>query len=462
MAEEREQSGWLARLAAIVAFGQINILLTLIAAFVLGAAAVFLTTAWLIGPKIQLERAAYARFTGSSDARIVDSWVALELDQSQIRSSRFWRASAKASACVVVELKAPAGEAAADWGGPERRAFCGPRLAFNETYTLADLREIAPGVPFAWPKDPRGFAIPEIRMAPATWQWLNAHPAHTFMHSDWPATNELEWLRLQFDRPVDQAIAGWSAPPAMLPLQFDPAHAERPLPDGTVSRRRAASPRWFTFVVVGALGLWLWVLGFRLVPQLAGLAPQWRWFVMILPLLTLPTWVDTFPQFLRPMSALWSTVIGDMLGDLDPLDRLEATEPSRALLIDGVRMRWMASAGAYRDTFGRFSPTTPPQNTPDPDRALLTLSNTIAERVRSAPPDQRAALFAQLRSDKRRDLKAAGIVFLAAARECREQSNGADGRAAAAFLDEWFVQPVETPDSHDLAFKAREQLMAAH
>jgi hypothetical protein len=95
---KEERTGWLARIAAIVALGQINIFLTMIAAFVLGAAAIFLTTAWLFGPKIQLEHSQYARFTASSGGRIVESWVALELDQSRVRSSEFWRASAKASA----------------------------------------------------------------------------------------------------------------------------------------------------------------------------------------------------------------------------------------------------------------------------------------------------------------------------------------------------------------------------
>jgi hypothetical protein len=454
---KEERTGWLARIAAIVALGQINIFLTMIAAFVLGAAAIFLTTAWLFGPKIQLERSQYSRFIASSGGRIVESWVALELHQSRIRSPEFWRASAKASLCVVIELTTPAGEAA-DWVDPGRRAFCGPRLGFNTSYTLAELREIAPGVPFAWPKDDRGFAIPEIRMAPATWQWLESHSAHKFMHSDWPASNELDWLRLELDRPVDQAVVGWSALPALVPLQFDPAYPDRPLPSGTVAKRRAARPNWLAVVLLGGIGLWLWVTGFRLVPQLAGLAPQWRWFVMALPLLTLPTWVDTFDQFLQPMSAQWTTVIADMLSDLDPLDRLEATDVSRALLAGGVKMRWMASAGAYRNTFGRMAPTLPLSHPQDPDSALLALSNAIAERVSSVSAAERVALFAQLRSDKQRDLKAAGIVFLAAAREWRQRSSGTDGRAAAAFLTEWYVSPVEPPDPHGLAFEARKTL----
>ena len=48
--------------------------------------------------------------------------------------------------------------------------------------------------------------------------------------------------------------------------------------------------------------------------------------------------------------------------------------------------------------------------------------------------------------------------FLAAARECQRRSTREDGRAAAAFLTEWYVSPVESPDPHGLAFEARKTL----
>jgi hypothetical protein len=453
------ETGWLVRILGLLGLAQINLFLTLLAAIVLGAAGVFLTTAWMFGPKIIRDRAEYRRFTAQATGTVVDSWLALELDSSRIRSSEFWRASSKVSPCVVVEVSAET--AAADWGAPLRRAFCGTRLKFNSSYTLADVRELAPGVPFPWKKDEHGFAAPEIRVDAATRAWLASHPAHKFMHSDWPASNELAWLMLQLDQPVDQAIAGWSAPPAAMTIQFEPAHPDRALPAGIVRSRLAASPQWFAVILIGGAGLWLWVLGFGLVPQLAGLAPQWRWFVMVLPLLTLPTWVDTFPRFLAPMSGQWTEVITDMLGDLDPLDRLEATAPGGALLANGVRIQWIAAAGAYADTFGRVAPARPATAFHDADAALLALSAGVAERVAALAPSDRAALFDALRRDKRRDLKAAGIVFLGAAdRTRRKPADAADARAARAFLEEWFVSPMETPDAHDLAFAARRKLYA--
>ncbi len=370
------------RVAAVLTLAPVNIFLTLLAAIVLGAAGVFLTTAWLYGPKILIDRAQYKRFTAHANARIVESWIALELEQSTVKSPRFWRASAHATPCVVVET-APEIQASSEWNIPVRRAFCGTRLKFGTGYTLADVRELAPGVPFSWHKDSHGYAVPEIRVDPATRTWLAAHPAHTFMHSDWPATNELEWLILDLDRPVDEAIAGWSAPPPIVPLLVDPAHAEEPMPAGIIRSRLSVRPNGLAIIALGGIGLFLWVVGFSLIPQLAGLAPLWRWFVVVLPLLTLPTWIDTFPTFLAPMSAQWTAVVSDMLGDLNPLDRMQASEPGAALLASGARLQWSATAGAYADTFGRVAPDGPPAPVRDADTALRALSDAIAARVRA-------------------------------------------------------------------------------
>jgi len=459
-ADEPREPSVPALTAGLVALAQMNLFITLIAAFILGAAGIFLTTAWIYGPGLLLERHQYRRFTAKTDARIVDSWLALELAQSDIRNPRFWRASAKASPCFVLETVDSG--ATTEWNAPARRGFCGMPRKFDTGYTLADIREFAPGVPFAWSRDEHGFAVPELRMDAATRAWLAAHPAHTFMHSDWPATNELEWLTLELDRPVDHAVAGWSAAAPTVPLMLDPAHPEEPLPAGTIKSRLATRPNWLAVGVIGVMGLALWWLGFSLIPQLEGIPPVFRWFVMVLPLLTLPTWIDTFPKFLEPLSAKWTMVISDMLGDLNPIDRVRASEPSQTTLVNGVRLRWFATAGAYASTFGRVAPARPPEGNLDPNAALFALSNGIAQRMRIMSPDERAEVFTTLKADKRRDLKAAGIVFLASARErLNDPADGSDGRAARGFLEEWFVSPVEPVDSHDLAFGARRTLVAA-
>ena len=57
---------------------------------------------------------------------------------------------------------------------PQRRAFCGRRLPFYDHYTLHDVNEVTPGVPFAWVRDERGFAVPELRVSQAAYEALHA------------------------------------------------------------------------------------------------------------------------------------------------------------------------------------------------------------------------------------------------------------------------------------------------
>lgn len=445
-----------ARVGAAVGLAGVNIALTFVAAMVLGAAAVFLSVGWMAGPKILLDRARYAGLTRTADARIVESWVALELDVSRVRASHFWRASAKATPCAIVEV-APDAQASDGWSEATQRALCGTRLGFNDSYTLADVRELAPHVPFAWRTDEHGFAISELRMDEATRQWLSSHDADRFMHSEWPAKSELDWLTIQLDRPIDQAIAGWSAAAAVIPVVFAPARPGEMLPAAIVKSRREQSVNVIVTLLFGAIGGWLWIVGFGLIPQLAALPPVFRWFVAVLPLLTLPTWADDFPRFLAPLNAPWSEVVGDMLDDLDPLDRLTATTPANAVLADGVRVRWLPAKGIYAPTFGRVAPAKPVSPYSDPDAALIALANQVADRVRSMTEEERHELFVALRQDKIRDLKAAGVVFLPAASE-QLRAAPVIARAAHDFLDAWFTSPEETSDARDLAVAARKKL----
>lgn len=456
--EDTGEAGPVATVLGALAFAPVNAALTFGAALVIGMAGVLLTTAWLFGPKIVLDRSRYARFSATVDGRIVESWIALDLDRARITASEFWRASAKATPCVVVEFPlSDGGDAPAAWDGPARRAFCGNQLTFNRSYTLADMREMAPGVPLVWAMDDRGFAVVEMRMDEASRAWLASHPAHAFMHSDWPAANELQWLTLEMDQPIDQAIAGWSAPAPVMPLLFDPNAATEPLPAAIVQSRRTASPHWIAVLALGGAGLALWFGSFAVIPPLAFLDLRWRLFVAVIPLLTLPTSVDTFPAFLAPLNAPFTAVVGDMLGDLDPLDRLVDSAPSAALHTGDVRLRWQPGGGAYADTFGRIA-FTPPSKRQTPDRALIALSEAVADRVRTWPAKDRIELFAALRRDKARDLRAAGLVFLRAARDAMADADDDVRRSAAAFLHEWFVSPVETPDIHQLGFAGRQAL----
>ena len=164
-----------ARPAALVLGSGLQWAMRLASAIVLAFGGLLLTLAWQIGPQVALRFSEYARYTAQAEARIVESWLALEIDIATIRVPGNWRASALATPCVVVDLEG-------DWGGARRRALCGNRFGFRDGYDVVFLGELAPHVPFAWSRDERGFAVPEIRLTREAQDWLASHPADTFMH----------------------------------------------------------------------------------------------------------------------------------------------------------------------------------------------------------------------------------------------------------------------------------------
>src|SRR5450755_1523501 len=106
-----------------------------LAAVILGGAGVFLTVAWEAGPKRMVDAARYSKLTARSEGRIVQSWLAVELDPKEMGDKSRWRAFAKATPCAIVEYNG-------DWAAAAKRAFCGNRFTFSDEYTLHDLREM--------------------------------------------------------------------------------------------------------------------------------------------------------------------------------------------------------------------------------------------------------------------------------------------------------------------------------
>jgi hypothetical protein len=176
----------------------------LISAVVLSAGGLFLIFAWQAGPQKALDAAHYERYTQRVTGKIIESWLAVEVNLPEIRQPKNWRASSRATPCEVVEYEG-------DWGPATRRAYCGGRLQFSDSYTLYDLSELTEHVPFAWARDEQGFSVPEIRIGAGVREWLAAQPIDTFMHRSWPARSALEELRIELDQPIDYAIAGWMA-----------------------------------------------------------------------------------------------------------------------------------------------------------------------------------------------------------------------------------------------------------
>ena len=340
-----------------------------------------------------------------------------------------WRASTNAARCVVAEYDG-------DWGAPLRRAFCGTRVPFNESYLLADLRDISPGVPFAWPRDEHGFVVPEMRMAPSTRQWLASNVPNKFMHDKWPAKTSLDWLRIELDRPVDAAVFGWTAPPAIIPVSLDPKHPAEALPTGIVAKRIAQTPNPVAMLMGFGIGLAVWFKATLFIPLLQNLATWARWLLSALPLLTLPWWMDAFPQALSHFSRDVGSIVADMFADVDKTDRLVASDPSQAMLATGDRLVWRLSDSVYAGTFGRFEFRPPSVPFVSEKAALAALTDTITVQARALDDASKIDLFTRLLRDKRADLTNVDPVFEAAAKEAAGDLavSAAARRAADRFL----------------------------
>jgi len=419
----------------------------IIVAPLLGFAGLFLVVAWQTGPQRAIDKARFSKLTARADGRIVESWLAVEFDPSEMGQRTLWRPHAFASPCAVVAYEG-------SWGSGERRAFCGTRLKFSDAYSLTDLSELSPGVPFAWTRDANGFAAPEIRMTPAGRDWLANHPPHsTFGLPKPPPATALEELRLAMDWPVDLGIIGFGVPVPKIPLAVDPNRPADAIPAGFL--QHYWGPNWFAFLVAGVIGLVVW---YEVMAMLFGYLPRaYGYLLVVLPLLALPWWGEQFPRYLARFHKGFAGVIAGMFQDIDPLGRLVASEPENATLAGGARLAWRLADSSYSDTLGRFRLVRPDPAPASPDAAVAALTEAVTEQARLLGEEDRTALFRRLREDKENGRLGAGFLFLPAAREAMTASGGAPAprRAAEKFLEAWFTQPEEPLDAKSPGYRAR-------
>jgi len=430
-------------------------LIRLPAVFLIGIAGFLLILAWQSAPQRLLEARQYAGHVSIADGRIVESWVALNWRPDDMAADHLrWYAYATAEPCVVVEF-----EAGGQWGA-ERRAFCGNRMPFFEHDTLDALREMAPGVPFGWQRDARGLAVQELRVSAAGRAWLETHPPYstTFAGKPEPAT-ALVALDRQLNRPVDAAVASYSAPLPAFPVAFDPGAPDTAMPRARVeSRRRFEAANWAVLALFGGIGLALWFAGVGLL--LGEIPPRARFMLSCVPLLTLPWWSERFPDALRTVSTDVAGIIGDMIGGIDRTGRVVGASPGNATLAHGERLVYTAGREPYAATFGRLALPRLDRGTGDANAALQALTSATATAMRALPLADQRQMLAQLFADKRNDLTGAGLAFVPYARETLlHDSADAELRAAARrFLAEWVVQPIVEPHRSDPDFEARVRL----
>jgi len=423
----------------------------LYAAIFLGAAAVFLTIAWKSGPQRVLDAREYASFTATAQGRIVESWLAIEFNPARVGPGGFWRASALATPCAVVEYEG-------DWGSPLRRAFCGKRLQFNESYYLHDVGEMASAVPFDWPREASGFAVPEMRFAPATLRWLAQTPQPDADRDSLAPKTMLGVLERELDRPDDVAIESWAAPPQAFALALDPAKPSGAMPKGHVDGRREAGSAWVASLMPLAAGGLLWFFGMGIF--LPAMHKAARLFFTVLPLLALPWWEEALPRNLARIHPDVAEVVADMLVSVERVERLVASDPDEATLAGGEALRFRVGGGAYAETLGRLRFVKPERQAKNGDEALAALVAATTPQVRAMTGAERVVLFQRLSTDKSAGRTGAGLFFLAAAREAvlDERSPPEVRDAAGGFLSYWVTQPVDEPWPRDAGFRERVRL----
>jgi hypothetical protein len=416
----------LGNLAMVIAAPFIGV----IAGFLLLFGGIFLAVAWQVGPQPLIDSAHYAGFTGKASGRIVESWVALDFDPHNMRKTAvYWQPSARISACAVVEY-------GGDWGTPLRRAFCGNRFSFREDFRLDDWHTLAPGIPFDFSRDASGFALEEIRLSKIALDWLKSHPpSSTFMLSKPPPTTAFGALKEQFDRPVDVAVASWSAAVPPFPLAFDPKHPVEAMPAKYIDDRRQVWLGGLVFAVFICIhGLLVWRLGMTFL--FGGQSRSVFWLATLVPLLALPWWSDALPMLLKHVNKDWASIGSDMLDDIHRTTRLIASEPAEALLADGERVVWRLGEGAYADTFGRMHFVLPQPAPATPKAALAALEAQVAAQVRTLDAGEQDPLFTKLRSEKDAGLDNVQGIFASAAEQVLRDANAdpVAHKAARGFL----------------------------
>lgn len=423
-------------------------LIGMISGFLLLFGGIFLGVAWQAALKPLVDMREYAGFNAAASGRIVESWAAIDFDPANLPAAKlYWDRASKISRCAVVEYNA------GDWGGPLRRAFCGMRINFGDSFRLSDWsEELQDGIPFTFLRDASGFEMQEVRMSRTTLDWISHHPPRdTFGMSRPPPATALAALREQFDLPIDVAALSWTRAIPEFPLRYDPQRPQEAMPAQFVEDSRHWNPAGvFVALLLAVPGFWVWRAGIRVFFPGEG-SQLLLWILTLLPLTALPWWSEVLPKLLAHANRDWATIASGMLDDVTRSSRLIAGSPARAEFARGERLVWRLDQGMYADTFGRIRYTQPVPAPTTKDEVIAALrAQTAAQVAQMSAPDQ-LALLRRLMEDKEHDRAAVQTVFTTAA-EAIERDPDADPavhRAARRFLlfganyDVWDVDALE-------------------
>jgi hypothetical protein len=428
-----------------------------------GVGGVVLACVWQMGPGTLLARHDLAAYTGRTTGRITASWLAVDFDPSSMgETGTEWHEASRARICEEVEYRSP------DRPIPRRLAFCSQRLGLPESTSLALLDELAPGVPFGWPRDAAGSPVAQIRLSRAALDWLATKPVWSWHEMGLkpeiaavrpPPKNELEAMMSAFDKPLDFLLTAWSRPPVTeLPVAFVPGAPERALPAVVVKHGPKTSGNEWAMVVGGLIvGLAAWVAGISSLSE----DPRVCWAAGVLGLVTLPWWGEHFPRAITSLSPATGEIVKEAYLDLTEIEgSVHAYAPDSAPGAHDQVLRWTLAGTSYADTLGTV-PLAQPQPAPaNPDAALAALVAKVDAHAAGLSDAEVIALLDRLWRDKEAQRRDVGIAFVSAARTCRLDPRRSEGarHAAVRFLDAWTTQPVEEIIRTDLGYAERLRL----
>lgn len=467
-------------------------------AVVLALGAALLSAAWKVGPAWHLMVQEARSLGGRAEARVADTFLVLDVEGRRLKQGVHWTAHARMRLCVdlIYPFDLPsAGQSGktpdAIAGVAARQVFCSEESAARPTerFGALDMREIVPGAAIDWPRDQQGNPLVALRMAPQLHAWLAAEPARYWPllgkteeaeRTRPPAGSELDYLLLEFDRPLEWLLRAWPeprravidashvidgagpSPGGRIALRFDPRQPERAYPEVFAERVDMTGERWASAAAFALFGLLVWRMGVEI--AFIGSGRAVRAALLVVPLLALPWWSERLAGVARWMGGDAYYLGVDMAADLGIEGRVPFTRHSPQVFAETVRIAWqpLAPPSRYAGVLAPFDLAVPEPPPDDADAALAQLSSRIAEQVARLPDGEAEALFARLAALELAGEREIGWMFVAAARAAEKDAARTPAvRAQAGRFLWWFVVSPALPAATDPGFATRRALWSS-
>ncbi len=420
----------------------------------------FLAAAWQMGPQAWFLARVLHTMTVSTEAKSLDPFFWLEADMTRVKEGGHWSNHAKLRLCLTAEYQTQT--------DVHRRVFCGlpTQVRAPDRYGVLDMQALMTGMHAVWPSDARGNPLLSLRMEPELHEWLATREAAHWMLSPQidtvrdrfpPVGTELDYLLLEFDRPVEWLIRLWPVEPrTAFEVRYGPDRPDQAFPAVFIDSFGFDAGRAAFSTAIALVGLAFW--GYGVVLLLYDQKRRVRLIVGLLPLLLLPWWSGLLGNALR-----WSDSQAYYLG----LDFMREVMTGRELEIVAlppadfesfVTVDWPAleAPSHYAPLLDKLALKRPIPRPADSGAALREAARLALEQVKSLSDEEALRLFKALTLAEQIDRGEVGLIFIPAARETALGAGRADAtrQAAIDFLTWLSINPI-IPRRDQVAFEER-------